>query len=107
MRELTREQALLALTTLDAKGRHVYARRVRVWLGLVLSWAVESAVIRAGGLTMETSPLTAALCQTHQRQPLAVGDGLPGDGAELMTPRKLRLWPLPWCGLRPTPKPSR
>ena len=38
---------------------------------------------------METNMLTAALCQTHQRQPLAVVDGLPGGGAEL-TPRQLR-----------------
>ncbi len=38
---------------------------------------------------MHTHELTATLCQTHQREPLAVIDGLPGGGAEL-TPAQLR-----------------
>lgn len=39
--ELTRAEVLAALTTLDARGRHVYVRRVRVWLAQVLDWCVE------------------------------------------------------------------
>jgi len=39
--EISRDQVLQVLTLLDAKGRHVYVRRVRVWLGQVLDWAVE------------------------------------------------------------------
>lgn len=38
---------------------------------------------------MSAQSLTAALCQTFERQPLAVVDGLPGGGAEL-TPDQLR-----------------
>jgi len=38
---------------------------------------------------MSDAILTATLCQTFERQPLAVVDGLPGGGAEL-TPVQLR-----------------
>lgn len=39
--DLTRAEVLQALSKLDAKGRHVYVRKVRVWLALVLDWCVE------------------------------------------------------------------
>jgi hypothetical protein len=37
-----------------------------------------------------TNALTVTLCQTFDRKPLAVVDGLPGDAAEL-TPGQLRV----------------
>lgn len=39
--EITRADVLGVLAALDAKGRHVYVRRVRVWLAQVLDWCVE------------------------------------------------------------------
>lgn len=39
--DVTREDLLACLLHLDAAGRHVYVRRVRMWLGLVWEWAVE------------------------------------------------------------------
>ena len=38
---VTRESLLEALKVMDAKGRHVYVRKVRVWFGQVMAWAVE------------------------------------------------------------------
>ena len=45
-----------------------------------MSWAKESEMDRT---------LTAVLCQTHDRKPLAHIDGLPGGGADLR-PEELR-----------------
>lgn len=45
--ELTRADVLSALAALDARGRHVYVRRVRVWLAQVLDWAVERELATA------------------------------------------------------------
>jgi integrase len=36
-----REDLLSALSALDAEGKHVYVRKVRVWVGQVFDWAVE------------------------------------------------------------------
>lgn len=41
VRDLTRDAVLGVLAAMDAKGLHVYVRKVRVWLGQVLAWAVE------------------------------------------------------------------
>ena len=38
---VTREQVLDALKVLDARGKHVYVRKTRMWLGQVFAWAVE------------------------------------------------------------------
>lgn len=38
---VTREKLLELLTKLDNQGKHVYARRVRVWAVQVFDWAVE------------------------------------------------------------------
>lgn len=38
---ITRDQVLVPLARLDAAGKHVYARRLRVWAGQVFDWAVE------------------------------------------------------------------
>lgn len=38
---ITREMILAPLMRLDAAGKHVYARRLRMWAGLVFDWAVE------------------------------------------------------------------
>lgn len=38
---ISREKLLELLMRLDAQGKHVYARRVRVWAGQVFDWAVE------------------------------------------------------------------
>lgn len=38
---ITRELLLEPLARLDAEGKHVYVRRVRVWAGQVFDWAVE------------------------------------------------------------------
>lgn len=38
---ITRETLLEPLARLDAEGKHVYVRRVRVWAGQVFDWAVE------------------------------------------------------------------
>jgi integrase len=39
--EITREMLLEPLRRMDAAGKHVYVRRVRVWVGQVFDWAVE------------------------------------------------------------------
>ena len=39
--KVTREALLEALKVMDAKGRHVYVRKIRVWFGQVMAWAVE------------------------------------------------------------------
>lgn len=41
MRELTRSDVLDVLNTLDAKGRHDYVRKVRMWLAQLWDWAIE------------------------------------------------------------------
>lgn len=38
---VTRADVLGVLSALDAKGRHVYTRKVRIWLSLALDWWVE------------------------------------------------------------------
>lgn len=38
---ITREELLEVLLSMDAAGKHVYVRRVRMWLGQVWDWAVE------------------------------------------------------------------
>lgn len=38
---LTRDDLLLALNAMNAKGRFDYVRKARVWLGLVFSWGIE------------------------------------------------------------------
>ena len=38
---ITREKLLELLLKLDASGKHVYAKRLRVWAGQVFDWAVE------------------------------------------------------------------
>lgn len=38
---ITRERILELLLKLDAAGKHVYAKRLRVWAGQVFDWAVE------------------------------------------------------------------
>lgn len=38
---VTRELLLAELTRMDAAGKHVYVRKVRVWVGQVFDWAVE------------------------------------------------------------------
>jgi integrase len=39
--QITREMLLEPLRRMDAAGKHVYVRRVRVWAGQVFDWAVE------------------------------------------------------------------
>lgn len=41
MRELTRDDVLATLNKLDAKGRHDYVRKVRMWLAQLWDWAIE------------------------------------------------------------------
>lgn len=41
--KVTRADVLGVLDALDAKGRHVYVRKVRVWLSLALDWWAERA----------------------------------------------------------------
>jgi integrase len=41
MREITRADVLAMLNTLDAKGRHDYVRKVRMWLAQLWDWAIE------------------------------------------------------------------
>jgi integrase len=38
---ITRDDLLAELRALDAKGKHVYVRKVRVWAGQVFEWAME------------------------------------------------------------------
>ncbi len=38
---ITKEQLLRPMMALDAAGKHVYARRIRVWASQVFDWAVE------------------------------------------------------------------
>lgn len=38
---ITRDDLLAELAALDAKGKHVYVRKVRVWVGQVFDWGVE------------------------------------------------------------------
>ncbi len=38
---ITREKLLGLLMKLDGQGKHVYARRVRVWAGQIFDWAME------------------------------------------------------------------
>lgn len=41
MREITRADVLATLNKLDAKGRHDYVRKVRMWLAQLWDWAIE------------------------------------------------------------------
>lgn len=41
MRDIDRAQLLEALNTMDAAGRHVYVRKVRMWVGQLFDWAIE------------------------------------------------------------------
>jgi len=41
MNTITRNDLLAELNALDAKGKHNYVRKVRVWCGMVFDWAVE------------------------------------------------------------------
>lgn len=38
---ISRDDLLAELAALDAEGKHVYVRKVRVWVGQVFDWAVE------------------------------------------------------------------
>lgn len=38
---ITRDDLLAALSVMDAAGRHVYVRRVRMWVSQVFDWAIE------------------------------------------------------------------
>lgn len=38
---ITRDQLLEELNRMDAKGRHVYVRKVRMWVSQVFEWAIE------------------------------------------------------------------
>ncbi len=73
VRSITRAQVLEALTLLDAKGRHVYVRRVRVWLGQVLAWCVEHGHAEAN-VCASIDPRRAfarAIVEHHAAVPLA------------------------------------
>jgi len=39
--DITKDMVLTPLARLDAAGKHVYAKRLRVWSGQVFDWAVE------------------------------------------------------------------
>lgn len=41
MREIGRDDLLTALNAMDAAGRHVYVRKVRMWVSQVFEWAIE------------------------------------------------------------------
>lgn len=41
MRDIARADVLECLNTLDAKGRHDYVRKVRMWLAQLWDWAIE------------------------------------------------------------------
>lgn len=41
LREIDREKLLAALNVMDESGRHVYVRKVRMWVGQVFDWAIE------------------------------------------------------------------
>ncbi|HCN72444.1 MAG TPA: integrase [Pusillimonas sp.] len=41
VRDIDRAQLLEALNAMDAAGRHVYVRKVRMWVGQVFDWAIE------------------------------------------------------------------
>jgi integrase len=41
VREVSRDDLLAALNTVDAAGRHVYVRKIRMWVGQVFEWAIE------------------------------------------------------------------
>ena len=41
MRDLTRADVLETLNTLDARGKHDYVRKVRMWLAQLWDWAIE------------------------------------------------------------------
>lgn len=41
MKDITRADVLATLNTLDAKGRHDYVRKVRMWLAQLWDWAIE------------------------------------------------------------------
>lgn len=39
---IDRDMLLQELSVMDAKGLHVYVRKVRMWVGQVFDWAVEN-----------------------------------------------------------------
>lgn len=41
LREIDRGKLLQALNVMDAAGKHVYVRKVRMWVGQVFDWAIE------------------------------------------------------------------
>lgn len=41
IKDVTRDDLLVALKVLDAAGKHVYVRRIRVWVSQVFDWSVE------------------------------------------------------------------
>lgn len=41
MRDITRADVLATLNTLDARGKHDYVRKVRMWLAQLWDWAIE------------------------------------------------------------------
>lgn len=49
LREIDREKLLDALNTMDAAGKHVYVRKVRMWVGQVFDWATAQG-------TADTNP---------------------------------------------------
>lgn len=49
LREIDRSALMTALNVMDAAGRHVYVRKVRMWVGQVFDWAIEQG-------TADTNP---------------------------------------------------
>lgn len=45
--EITKDDLLRALNVIDASGRHVYVRKVRVWISHVFDWGVEQGLATA------------------------------------------------------------
>lgn len=41
MKDITRSDVLATLNTLDARGKHDYVRKVRMWLAQLWDWAIE------------------------------------------------------------------
>lgn len=70
---ITREQVLAPLARLDATGKHVYARRLRVWAGQVFDWAVEHghAAGNPAALIRPEKAFGRRPVENHARLPLA------------------------------------
>jgi integrase len=44
---IDRTALLSCLQRLDARGKHVYVRKVRMWVGQVFDWAIENGHVKA------------------------------------------------------------